>query len=105
MCFMTYCSVCLHQDVGLEYKLQLFLLVLNSQCFSSSQYPENTVVIVEGYFMGAITTDGGVEMISTSVFRTAGLDSHIIIFNKEALFDVYLQLTRIVFHNYHKINK
>ena len=49
-------------------------------------------MIVEGYFMRAITTDGGIEMISTSIFRTAGLDGHVIIFNKEALLDVYLQL-------------
>lgn len=45
--------------------------------------------------MRAITTDGSIEMISTSIFqtRTAGLDGHVIIFNKEALLDVYLQLT------------
>ena len=30
MCFMTYCSVCLHQDISWEYTLQLSLLVLNS---------------------------------------------------------------------------
>lgn len=65
---------------------------------------EHSVVIVEGCFMGTVPADCGIWVISTSVFRTAGLDSHAIIFNKEGLLDVYLPLTWIVFHNY-KIDK
>ena len=91
--------------VGWEHKLQFSLLVLNSQCFSSTWHTVNTVVIVEGCFLTAVTADCGTAVISTSIFRTDGLDSYVIIFNKEALLDVYLQLTQIVFHHYHKLGK
>lgn len=68
-------------------------------------YGERSLGIVEGCFLGASTADCGILVISASVFRTAGLDSHAIIFNKEALLDVYLKVTWVVFHNYHKIDK
>lgn len=58
------------------------------------------VVIVEGWFLGAVIIDCAFSVISASIFRTADPDSHIIILNKEALLDVYLQLTWIFLQNY-----
>lgn len=51
----------------------------------------NTQSFVERCFLGKATADGGIFMISTLIFQTTCLDSHVIIFNKEALLDVYLQ--------------
>lgn len=50
-------------------------------------------MIVEGGFPGEATADCGSSLISASIFRTVGLDSYAIAFNKEVLLDICLPLT------------
>lgn len=44
-------------------------------------------------FSGADTADYSISEIAALGFKTFGLGSHVIIFNQEALLDIYLPLT------------
>lgn len=53
-------------------------------------YGEYLVVIIVGCFLGVVIVDCGILVIFILIFRIVGLDSYVIIFNKEVLLEVYL---------------